>query len=110
MMPVQRMRGAFFEDASVEDISVKDISVEDMATILDEAANEVVGDGDRRRRGQAIGMAPVEHQRELLALEPARVLDLAAIDDDLVRARLGMAADHQRARKRPRLRREIDDV
>src|SRR6202042_503048 len=42
MMPVQRMRGA---------------STEDIAAILDEAANEMVGDGDRRRCGQAVGMA-----------------------------------------------------
>src|SRR5580704_5857564 len=97
MMPVQRMRGAF-------------VSTEDMGAIFDEAADEMMRDGDRRRRGQAAGMAAGQHRCQLLAVEPARVLDLAAIDDDLVRRRLRMAADHQRRRKRPRLRHGIFDL
>src|ERR1700719_2708954 len=105
MMPVQRMRGA-----SREDLSVKDMSLKDLAAILDEAANEMVGDGDRRRCGQAVGMAAAEHQRQFVARKPARVLDLAAVDDDCFRQRLRMAADHQRARERPRLRHGIFDL
>src|SRR5580658_335113 len=95
MMPVQRMRGA---------------SPKNIAAILDEAANEMMGDGDRRRRGQAIGMAAAEHQRQLVARKPARILDLAAVDDDRVRQRLRVAADHQRARERPRLRHGVFDL
>src|SRR3984893_4978489 len=87
MMPVQRMRGA---------------SADDTAAILDEAENEMMRDGDRRRGRQAVGMAAAEHRRQLVAVEPARVLDLAAVDDDGLRQRLGVAADHQRARERPR--------
>src|SRR6202030_4770740 len=66
MMPVQRIRGA---------------AREDIAAILDEAANKMVGDGDRRRRGQAVGMAAAEHLRQFVARKPARVFDLAAVDD-----------------------------
>ncbi len=38
----------------------------------------------------------LEHRRQFLAVEPARVLKLVAIDDDLVRQRLRVTADHQR--------------
>src|SRR5580698_6134295 len=105
MMPVQRMRGV-----SREDMSIKDISLKDSAAVLDEAANEMMGDGDRRRRGQAVGMAAVEHQRQFVTRKPACVLDLAAVDDDLVRQRLRVAADHQRAREWPWLRHGICDL
>src|SRR4029079_18933381 len=43
----------------------------------------------------------------LLAIEPAGVVELHAIDHDHVRQRLGMTADHQRGGKRPWLRGEI---
>src|ERR1700680_2405992 len=100
MMPVQRMRGA----------SGEDMSIKNLAAVLDEAANKMMRDGDRRRCGQAVGMAAAEHQRQFLAGKPARVLDLTAVDDDGVRQRLRMAADHQRARERPRLRHGIGDL
>src|ERR1700675_2987127 len=96
MIPVQRMRGA-----SLKNMSIKHLLIKNLAAILDEAANEMVGNGDRRRCGQAVGMAAVEHQRQFVARKPARVLDLAAVDDDRVRQRPRMAADHQRARERP---------
>src|ERR1700730_1086226 len=95
MMPVQRMRGP---------------SADASAAILDEDANEMMGDGDRRRCRQSVGMAAAEHRRQLVAMKPARVLDLAAADDDGPRHRRGVAADHQRARERPRLRHEIVDA
>src|SRR5579862_4170801 len=93
MMPVHRMRRAG--------------SAEDIAAVLDVIPNDVMRDGDRRRRGQSLGMAPIEHQGEFLAVEPPRILDLAAIDHDSVRCCLGVTADHQRHRERPRLRCEI---
>src|SRR5580700_1112382 len=105
MMPVQRMRGGLRED-----MSIKHLLIKNLAAVLDEAANEMMGDGDRRRRGQAVGMAAAEHQRQFVARKPARVLDLAAVDDDCFRQRLGVAADHQRARERPRLRHDVFDL
>src|SRR5262252_8503415 len=74
---------------------------------LHPSADDVVGDGHGRRRGQAAGMTPQQHARDLLAVEPAGVVELRAVDDDLARERLGMTADHQRGRKGPGLRGEI---
>src|SRR5580658_3657503 len=45
-----------------------------------------------------------------VAVEPARVLELAAINDDVLAECFGVTADHQRHRQRPRLRGEIFDV
>jgi len=92
-MPVQRMRGAE--------------AVEDIAAVLDVVADDVVGDRNRRRRGQALRMLALEHQSELVAVKPACVFKLVAVHDDGVGQRLGMAADHDRRWKRPRLRGEI---
>src|SRR5262245_11227606 len=74
---------------------------------LHPGADDVVGDGHGRRRGQAVGMTPQQHARDLFAVEPAGVVELGAIDDDLARERLGMTADHQRGGKGPGLRGEI---
>src|SRR5450631_1903004 len=76
---------------------------------LHPGAQDVMGDRVRQRRGEAVGMLSQEHQRDLLAVEPARVVELGPIDDDLARVRLDMAADHERHRKRPGLRGEIGD-
>src|SRR6202000_597221 len=72
MMPVQRMRGA----------SAGAMSIKNPAAILDKAANEMVGDGDWRRRGQPVGMTALQHRGELVAMKPARVLDLGPADDE----------------------------
>src|SRR5215813_4436321 len=74
---------------------------------LHPGADDVVGDGHGRRRGQAVGMTPRQHARDLFAVEPAGIVELRAIDDDLARERLGMTADHQRGGKGPGLRGEI---
>src|SRR5258708_16227700 len=74
---------------------------------LHPGADDVVGDGHGRRRGQAVGMTSQQHARDLLAVEPAGIVELVAIDDDLARERLGMTADHQRGGKGPGLRGEI---
>ena len=63
-----------------------------------------MGDGRWRRRDQALRMLPHQHRGRLVAVEPARVFELVAVDDDLARDRLRMAADHQRGGKRPWLR------
>ena len=52
-------------------------------------------------------MTAQQHGRDLLAVEPARIVELRTVDDDLTRASLGVAADHQRGRKRPWLRGKI---
>src|SRR6266851_10406084 len=41
---------------------------------LHPGADDVIGDGHGRRRAQAAGMAPQEHARDLLAIEPAGVV------------------------------------
>src|SRR5262249_52021349 len=74
---------------------------------LDPGAENVMRYGDRRRRGQAGRMRAGQEADRLVAGEPARVLELLAVHGDVVAQRLGMAADHQRHRKRPGLRGEV---
>src|SRR5262245_60413463 len=74
---------------------------------LHPGADDVIGDGHGRRRGQAVGMTPRQHARDLLAVEPAGIVELRAIDDDLARERFGVTADHQRGGKGPGLGSEI---
>src|SRR5829696_6304689 len=76
-------------------------------TVLHPGPDDVIGDGDRLWCGKAVGMLSRQHECHFFALEPAGVVELRAVDDDLARERLGMAADHQRGRERPRLRGEI---
>src|SRR5580692_5484533 len=71
MMPAHRIRGAALAD--------------DIAAVLNKITNNVVGDGDRRRRGQAVLVLALEHGCQFGAVEPSRVLELFAIDHDLVR-------------------------
>src|SRR5215472_1284579 len=93
MMPAQRIRGAR--------------SAEDIGTSLYVAANNMMGDRDRRRRGKPLRVLAVEHQGQFFPIEPARVFKFFTIDDDSGPQRLGIAADHDRRRERPRLRCEI---
>src|SRR6266849_9550043 len=62
--------------------------------VLHPGTDDVIGDRYLRWSRQAVWMAPQQHRGNLLAIEPAGIIELRAIDDDLVRARLGMAADH----------------
>src|SRR5690242_3996264 len=89
MMPAHRMRGAR--------------SADDIGAILDVTADDVMGNRNRRRGRQPLRVLPVEHQGELLAIEPARVFQFLTVDDDGLRQRLGVTADHDRRRERPRL-------
>src|SRR5262245_35874841 len=50
---------------------------------LHPGADDVIGDGHAGRRGQAVGMAAQQHARDFLAIEPAGVVELGAVDDDL---------------------------
>src|SRR5690242_16209497 len=93
MMPAHKMRGAR--------------SADDIGAVLDEPANDMMRNGNRRRRGQTLRVLPVEHQGELLAVEPACIFQFLTVDDDRLRQRLGMAADHDGRGKWPRLRGEV---
>src|SRR5580658_5035599 len=95
-MPVHRMRGAALGEGN-------DVP-------LDPGADDVMRDRDRRRRAEPVGVPAQQHQRDLVATEPACALELGRVDLNLVGERLGVAADHQRHGKRPGLRREVDDA
>src|SRR5271165_7173492 len=47
---------------------------------FDPGADDVMGDGDRVSHRQAVGMPAQQHRDDLVAGEPARVLELGAID------------------------------
>src|SRR5579862_9089264 len=100
MMPAQSTRGAFPREASAEDIGA----------FLDIAADDVMRDGVRHCRGESLRVFTQQHQHQLFAIEPAGVLQLAAVNDDPLAERLSMAANHQRHRQRPRLARKIVDA
>src|SRR5687767_12320782 len=80
---------------------------EDTVALLDPGADDVMRDRDRRRNADPFGVLADEHQRGLVAGEPARILQFLAIDLDVRVRRARVAADHQRHRERPRLRAEI---
>src|ERR1044072_8860119 len=62
---------------------------------LDPGANDVVCDGNRRRDRDLLGMLAVEHLYDFIARDPACVFQFFAIDGDLSRGCLRVAADHQ---------------
>src|SRR4029079_15578273 len=70
-------------------------------------ADNVMRDRDWGRNLYVLRMLAAEHLNDLIAREPACVLELLAVDRDLGRCRLRVAPDHQRHRERPRLRGEI---
>src|SRR3569832_2399828 len=74
---------------------------------LDPGADDVMRDGDRRRRGQSVLVASHQHVGDFVARKPARVLKLGRIDLDVARFRFGEGADHEQHQKRPGLRREL---
>src|SRR2546421_7094399 len=82
-------------------------SAEDTIALLDPGADDVMRDRNRRRNADALRMLADEHQRGLVAAEPARVLQLLAVDLDVGVGRARVTADHQRHWKRPLLRAEI---
>src|SRR5436190_2248271 len=75
-------------------------SAEDTVALLDPGADDVMRDRDRRRNADAFRMLADEHQRGLVAGEPARVLELLAVDRDVGIGGARMTTDHQRHRKR----------
>src|SRR5215207_3156169 len=101
VMPAQRILGAPAGPPA---------SADDIPAAFDKGADDVMRDRDRGRGRQALRMLAHQHLRGFGTIEPARVLELRSIDDDLGRTRFRMAADHQRHRERPRLRPEITDA
>src|SRR5262245_9926061 len=85
-------------------------ALSELDAIFHPGADDVIRDGDRRGRGEAVWMLPGDHRGDLLAIEPARIGQLVAVYHDLMRDRLGVAADHQPGRKWPGLRAEIGDA
>src|SRR5215831_15048587 len=69
--------------------------------------DDVMGDRDRMGRGQAVGVPTQHHGCNLLALEPAGILQLGTINLEFRGQSLRMASDHQRHREGPRLRCEV---
>src|ERR1035437_1237361 len=61
-----------------------------------------------RRAMAPAALAARQHGRDLRLGKPPRVFEFLAVDHNFAGQRLGMAADHQRGRERPRLRVEID--
>src|SRR5215468_582357 len=72
--------------------------------------DDVMGDRDRRSRRQAVGVPTQHHGGNLLALEPAGILQLRTINLEFRGQSLGMASDHQRHREGPRLRCEVGNA
>src|SRR3954469_21547246 len=91
-MPMQRMRGAIPGAA----ISVS-------ALVVHPAAEQVMRNRKRMRAGEPVRMRPRQHQGRLLAREPARILKLGVIDDDVLAHGPRAAPDHQRRRIGPGL-------
>src|SRR5215213_2974510 len=83
------------------------VSAEDTITLFDPCADDMMRDRDRRRNTDPFRVSAHEHQRDLVAREPARVLKLLAVDRDVGVDRLRVTADHQRHREGPRLGGEI---
>src|SRR5215467_2756512 len=97
-MPAQRIFGTFVAR------SVK------AYLVLHPDADDVVRDRNRRRRRQPLRMFAHQHGLNLFLAKPPSVLELRAIDHNLVRQCFNVTADHQRCRERPWLRSEVDDA
>src|SRR5580658_7459905 len=77
MMPAQSTHGAF----------PRIVSTEDIGAFLDETADNVMGDGVRHGRGESLRVFAQQHQHQLFAIEPARFLKFAAVNDDVLAQR-----------------------
>jgi hypothetical protein len=93
-MPAQRIFG-FARSAKID-------------LVLNPGADDVMRDRDRGRCGEPLWMFAHQHRFDLIFGKPAGVLKFLAVDHNLVRHCFGVTADHQRGRKRPGLRGEID--
>src|SRR5262245_37544609 len=97
MIPAHRMAGRGGGTLALSEVNL----------FLHPGTDDVIGDRHGGRRAQPLWMRAQQHAGDLFAIEPACVFEFGAVDDDLVGQGFGVAADHQRGRKRPRLRPEI---
>src|SRR6266702_5354765 len=88
-MPMQRMRGAI-PDAAIGALDLR------AALVVHPAAEQMMRDRERMRTGEPVGMRPRQHQGCLLPREPACILGLRVIADDILVQRPRAATDHQR--------------
>src|SRR4051812_18753154 len=95
-MPTQRMRGAM-PDAAIGDAGLN------AALVVHPAAEQMMGDGEGMWPGKPVRVGSRQHQGRLVAREPARILQLRMVDDDVLVQRPRAAADHQRRRIGPGL-------
>src|SRR5205814_9134321 len=65
---------------------------------LQPAAEQMMGDRKRVWPREALRMFPLQHQRGLGAVAPARVFQFRAIDNDVLVGCARGASDHQRGR------------
>src|SRR5262249_27755713 len=93
-MPAQRIFGPF---------GARSVKV---YLVLHPGADDVVRDRNRRRRRQPLRMFAHQHGLNLFLAKPPSVLELRAIDHNLVRQCFNVTADHQPCRDRPWLRTE----
>src|SRR4051794_16336278 len=63
--------------------------------VLDETADDVMGDRNRRRCREPAFVLAHQHPSHLVFPKPARVFEFLLVDDHLAAERLGVAADHQ---------------
>ena len=77
---------------------------------LQPAPDQMMGNRKWMRPGKPVWMLPFQHQRRLSTIEPARVFQFRAVDDDIFIDCTRSAADHQRRRIRPRLGHVVIDV
>src|SRR3954465_1725941 len=81
-----------------------------VAVVMQPLPDQMMRNGEGMGGKQAVGMLTLVHEREFSAVEPARILELEAIDDDVLADRARRAADHQRRRIGPGLRHVVFHV
>src|SRR5882724_5044021 len=127
-MPMQSIRGRIigaaawkFMPGSVMSLKVRTSSAETSSvpwprlcaagrSPMHPASDKMMGDGEGMRSGKPVGMLARDHQAGFVAIEPARILQFRAVDDDVLIGGARGAADHQRRRIGPGLGHVIGDV
>src|SRR3954452_18875119 len=74
------------------------------------APKQMMSNGKWMRSRHAVGMLSLEHQGCLGAVEPARILELRPVDDDILVGGARGASNHQRRRIGPGLGHVVIDV
>src|SRR3954465_488251 len=69
-------------------------ALEELTVALHPSADDVVGDGDGRRAGQAVRMLAHQHRRAFVLGEPAAIDQFVCVHLDIFVERLGETAVH----------------